>query len=356
MSVLSLARPELLGFKGYSSARMEATGGAVFLNANESPWAPIADDPYRLNRYPEPQPAALLAAFAEVYQVKAEQVLIGRGSDEPIDLLTRAFCRAGQDAVLIMPPTFGMYRVCAGVQDAKVIEVPLRIDADFAVDWPALNLAIGADGDRRIKLIYFCSPNNPTGGEVDRGLLKQFVQQVQGRAIVVIDEAYQDFSEQPSCVSWINEFDHVVVLRTMSKAFGFAGARVGTMLAHTDVISLMRKIMAPYPVPSVVASLALQVLANRDQMLSNITQLTNERVRLQKVLAAVKAVRRVWPSAANFLSFQVDDSVQMYAQLKAAGVIVRDVAHYLGLPNCLRVSIGTRADNDRFLQALAGAP
>ncbi len=354
MSVLDLARQELLGFKGYSSARMEASTGAVFLNANESPWAPIADDPYRLNRYPDPQPAALLEVLACTYQVKPDQVLVGRGSDEPIDLLTRAFCRAGQDAVLIMPPTFGMYRVCAGVQGAKIVEVPLRVDADFAINWQALTQAMQADVERRIKLIYFCSPNNPTGGEVDRGLLKQFVQQVQGRAVVVIDEAYQEFSELPSTAQWIEEFDHVVVLRTLSKAYGMAGARVGTMLANAAVINLVRKIMPPYPVPSVVAALAIQVLANTTQVSRHVAQLTNERARLDNRLRQSDVVLRVWPSAANFLSFQVADSTQIYAQLKAAGVIVRDVAHYLGLPNCLRVSVGTYGDNNRFLAALAG--
>jgi histidinol-phosphate aminotransferase len=353
MSVLNLARPELLAFKGYSSARMEAGAGAVFLNANESPWPPFAGDTLALNRYPTPQPQALLDALAQAYGVQATQIFVGRGSDEPIDLLTRAFCRAGVDAVVIMPPTFGMYRVCAGVQGARVIEVPLQSTQNFQIDWDALQDAIDCDQKRTIKLIYFCTPNNPTGGELALAKLQQFALDMKDRALIVIDEAYGEFSAQPSCASWLATMDNIVVLKTLSKAYGLAGARVGCMLAQPQLIQLIRKIMPPYPVPSLVSDAALKVLLTPSLVREKIALLQAERVRVETALQQNASVQYVWPSAANFIAFQCFDSQLIYQRLAHAGVIVRDVSHYFGLSNCLRVSIGTRAENDQFLFALA---
>jgi histidinol-phosphate aminotransferase len=349
--VLALARPEFVGFKGYSSARMEASAGAVFLNANESPWAPLADNHDALNRYPEPQPHALIALLAQHYQVATEMLLLGRGSDELIDLLTRAFCRAGQDKVLIMPPTFGMYKVCANVQAAEVLEVPLDSAQEFAPDWARATQAL-AQG---VKLSYVCSPNNPTGGLAERAQLMAFIDAAAGRSLVVIDEAYIEFAEVPSAIALVQDYPHVVVLRTLSKAYGLAGARLGCAIANAELIALLKSIMAPYPVPTPVANLALKALRDQDAFAARIGRTKSARERLAQALKAQSGVRKVWLSSANFLTFKMDDARTVYRAMAAAGVVVRDVSHYPGLAQCLRVSVGKPEENAQFLAALNAA-
>ena len=352
-SVLALARSEFLGFSGYSSARMEATDGATFLNANESPWPPGAhnDASNLLNRYPEPQPKILRQRLAEIYGVAEDSLLLGRGSDELIDLLTRAFCRAGIDRVLIMPPTFGMYKVCAIVQGAAVVEVPLMAANNFAPDWPAATTALNAG----VKLAYVCTPNNPTGGAVDAIDLLKFVTAAQGRAVVVVDEAYFEFSGATSAIELLTKFDHVVVLRTLSKAYGLAGARIGCVIAHPQVIKLLRTLMAPYPIASPVVSAGLLGLADANLVTSRIALLVTERKRIEQALANSSGVRKVWPSVANFLTFEVADAKFVYQHMATLGVVVRDVSHYPGLAQNLRVSVGTPMENTQFLKALTAA-
>jgi histidinol dehydrogenase len=357
-SVLSLVRPEFLGFKGYSSARMEASVGATFLNANESPWPPFApavdltsSDSDALNRYPAPQPHALRNRLAEIYGVRSDMLLIGRGSDELIDLLTRAFCRAGLDRVLIMPPTFGMYKVCATVQGAQVLEVPLLAAQNFAPDWHAATRSLNAG----VKLAYVCTPNNPTGGAVNQNDLIAFINAAQGRAVVVVDEAYFEFSDTKPASDLIAEYPNVVVLRTLSKAYGLAGARVGCAIARPEVIALLRTLMAPYPVPSPVAQAALRGLADLAQVASRIAMIKSERLRLASALSALTGVVKIWPSVANFLTFELADAKATYLELAARGVVLRDVSHYPGLAQNLRVSVGTPTENEQFLQALREA-
>lgn len=355
-SVLALARAEFLGFKGYSSARMEASTGATFLNANESPWPPEPPGPEgvdaaALNRYPEPQPEKLLQRLAAIYGVPTESLLIGRGSDELVDLLTRAFCRAGMDRVLIMPPTFGMYKVCANVQGAEVIEVPLLPERNFAPDWTAARAALG----NGVKLAYVCTPNNPTGGAVDSLELREFVTAAIGRAVVVIDEAYFEFSGGQSAVALLAQFDHVVILRTLSKAYGLAGARIGCAIAHPDLIKLLRTLMAPYPIASPVVALVLQALADRALIATRTESIVAERKRVAIALETMAGVDKVWPSVANFLTFAVADAKAVYRHMATHGVVVRDVSHYPGLSQNLRVSVGTADENTLFLNALTAA-
>ncbi len=355
-SVLALARAEFLAFKGYSSARMEASTGATFLNANESPWPPGAVeidglDTATLNRYPEPQPKALLQRLASIYGVPPDSLLIGRGSDELIDLLTRAFCRAGVDRVLIMPPTFGMYKVCANVQGADVIEVPLLPERNFAPDWAAARAALS----NGVKLAYVCTPNNPTGGAVDMRELREFVIAAAGRAVVVVDEAYFEFSGSQSAIGLLAEFDHVVILRTLSKAYGLAGARIGCVIAHPDVIKLLRTLMAPYPIASPMVSAALRGLSDLPSVAERIACLIAERKRIVSALGNLAGVRKVWASVANFLTFEVADAKFVYQHMALHGVVVRDVSHYPGLSQNLRVSIGTAEENTQFLSALTAA-
>jgi histidinol-phosphate aminotransferase len=351
MSVLALARPELLGLKAYSSARMEAGNAAVMLNANESPYAPFVGDRLALNRYPDPQPQVLLGQLAQAYGVSSDQLFVGRGSDEAIDLLVRAFCRAGQDAVLVSPPTFGMYAVAAGVQGAAVLSVPLTPENDFAPDFGLLKATALANP---VKLVFVCTPNNPTGGSTSAAAICDLANALQDRALVVVDEAYAEYSETPSLTQSLADHPNLVVLRTLSKAYGLAGARLGSLIAAPEIIALIRRIMAPYPIPTPCLAAALSALAPdaRDAREQHLRSARFERGRLQSALKKHQKVRQIWPSDANFLAFRVDDAKATWDRLQRSGVIVRDVSHYLGLSHCLRVSVGTPLENDAFLAAL----
>jgi histidinol-phosphate aminotransferase len=354
VSVLELARPELLALKPYSSARMEAGQAAVMLNANESPWAPFAGDTLALNRYPDPQPAALLDCLARAYGVDTQQLFVGRGSDEAIDLLVRAFCRAGRDAVLISPPTFGMYAVAAGVQGATVVPVPLQSGRDFSLD---VDKVLDAARVNPVKLVFVCTPNNPTGGSVAPDCVRGLAKALAGRALVVVDEAYAEFADNPSLALDLAQIPNLVVLRTLSKAYGLAGARLGVLIASPEIIGLIRRIMAPYPVPTpcLAAALAAFAPAASAARAEHLATTRSERSRLSAALRAHAQVRHVWLSDANFIAFRVTDAQSTWRRLLDAGVIVRDVSHYLGLDNCLRVSIGTPAENDAFLSALCNS-
>jgi histidinol-phosphate aminotransferase len=352
MSMLARARPDLAAIKGYSSARMEASGGRILLNANESPWASAGDAGGMLNRYPDPQPATLRARLAELYSVPADALLVGRGSDEAIDLLTRAFCRAGIDSVLVSPPTFGMYQVCADVQGAAVIRVPLRAEQGFALDADAVLAAVS----EATKLVYICTPNNPTGSLVPAEHIRRIASALAGRVLVVVDEAYAEYSDAPSFAPEAARADgNLAVLRTLSKAHALAGARIGVLVADPAVIALCRRIMAPYPLPQPCVEAAERALspdslaATRLRVASTI----RERERLASALIAVPGVRTVFPSQANFLTVRLDDAAGAYRALLSRGIVLRDVSHYPGLGDCLRVSIGTPAENDAVLAALA---
>jgi len=349
MSVLALARPELLSMAGYSSARMEAGGGRVLLNANESPWPPRPDGG-DLNRYPEPQPAALLERLAWLYGVNPDAVLVGRGSDEAIDLLTRAFCRAGRDQVIVCPPTFGMVAVAAGVQGASLLEVPLRDDQGFAFDFGAVLEAISPN----TRLVYACNPNNPTGNALPVDSLRELARQLRDRALLLIDEAYIEFASCDSLIADVARHDNLVVLRTLSKAHGLAGARVGVALANPQVIGLLRRIMAPYPLPSPSIEAALTVLSDPAlaRTRARIDLIVAERERLAGVLAAHPLIRQVLPSSANFLCLRCVDAATLYAHLLGRGIVVRSLVRYPGLADALRLTIGTPEENTALLVAL----
>ncbi len=348
MSVLELVRPELRGFRGYSSARREAGRAGILLNANEASVAP-ATGSLALNRYPEPQPQGLRDALASLYGVPRETLLIGRGSDEGIDLLTRACCRAGEDAVLISPPTFGMYAICAEVQGARVVRVPLA-DATFAWSLDAVRAAC----DRTVKLVYVCSPNNPTGGLVPREAVLALADALAGRALVVVDEAYVEFADVASLAQEAAT-GRVAVLRTLSKAHALAGARIGVLIADRDLVALLERLMPPYPLatPSVAAAEAALAPAALDATRARVAATIAERDRLARALPAIDGVVEVLPSRANFLTVRFRDGAAAFARLAAAGIVVRDVSRYEGLANTLRISIGRREENDAVLAALA---
>jgi histidinol-phosphate aminotransferase len=347
-STLKLVRPDILALTAYSSARKEAKGGRVWLDANENPETPSAAKPL-LNRYPEPQPANLVAKLASLYGVAASQVLVTRGSDEGIDLLLRTFCRAGQDAILFTPPTYGMYVVAAGIQGARTVTVPLIREKDFALDAAAVLEAVVPE----VKLVFLCSPNNPTGGLLDRTAVMSLVRTLAGRAVVVVDEAYVDFSGQPSLATEIPANPNLVVLRTLSKAFGLAGARVGTTIADPAVIAVLQKVIAPYPVPTPVLLAALEALSPAGLAASrtSVAALLAERTRLVAALPKLPVVKRVWPSDTNYLLIEVADSAKAMAAGRAAGVIWRDRSK--DVPNSIRITVGTAEENNATLEVLS---
>ena len=349
MSVLDLARPDLLELAGYSSARMEASGGSILLNANESPWPQTGDTP--LNRYPDPQPPRLRALLATLYGVDEAQLLIGRGSDEAIDLLVCAFCRAGRDAILIQSPTFGMYAVCAAVQGAAVRNVPLLRETGFIPDFDAVLAAV----DASVKLVFVCAPNNPTGGMSSRDAILALADALRGRALLVVDEAYIEFADTVSLAADVAAHANLAVLRTLSKAHALAAARIGCLVAASDIIGLLRRIMPPYPLPTPCVEAAEDALSPIAlyRTRERIALVRSERERVRALLNQVADVREVLPSQANFLTVRFDDAGTRYAQLLARGIVVRDVRRYPRLADALRITIGSPSENAALLDALA---
>lgn len=351
--LLDLLRPDLRGFAGYSSARRSGTQPAqVWLNANENPWPNPADPAAHCRRYPEPQPQALQNALADLYGVSTGQLLIGRGSDEAIDLLVRALCRPGIDAVVSTPPVFGMYAVCARLQNAPLLEVPLRDgDAGFSLDLDAV-AAAAQQGNAR--LVFLCSPGNPTGQGIALDDIAALARELRGQALVVVDEAYGEFSAQASATTLLAMHRNVAVLRTLSKAHALAAARVGSLIADPELIAVLRNCQAPYPLPTpcvelALAALAPAVLAITRQRVANVIA---ERERLLAALPDCPGVRRVYPSQGNYLLLRFVDAEAAFSRLLAAGIMVRDMRAQPQLGDALRISIGSPVDNDRVLAAL----
>ena len=356
MSVLDLVRPDLRDFGGYASARRTQLQGAIWLNANESPLPSPADPGGTLNRYPEPQPARLRARLAQLYGVAPDALMVTRGSDEGIDLLVRAFCRAGQDAVAIATPCFGMYAVSARIQGAPLVEVPLHdSDAGWQFDLPGLVNAVATQGAR---IVFLCSPANPTGQALPLEAIRALAGAIGGRAILVLDEAYGEYSDEASASTALGDFPCLVVLRTLSKAHALAGARIGALLAAPQIVSLLRNLSAPYPIAATSAALALDALSDASQAETDtrVTQAISERRRVHDALVAAPVIRRVHASQANFLLLRCADAQASFDALLAAGVVVRDMRAMPGLGDALRVSIGTPTENDAMLRALGATP
>jgi histidinol-phosphate aminotransferase len=346
--VQELARPDIVALKPYEHASWEP--GLERLHANELPWRPANDDSRAgLNRYPEPQPRALVASLAELYAVAPSSVLVGRGSDEAIDLLTRAFCRAGRDAVLICPPTFGMYSVSARIQGAEVLQVPLLAAEGFAVDEDAvLDRCTAA-----VKLVFLCSPNNPTGNLLAEAVIMRLARRLAGRALLVIDEAYVEFARRPSLARRVTEQPNLAILRTLSKAYGLAGARCGALIADPEIIALLRKIIPPYAIPALTLEAVLDRLTPeaRAQSQAALELLLAERERLLRALPQLPGITRVWPSDANFVLAEFADAGTALVRAREARLLVRDARGYPGLGRALRVTVGTPEQNGRLLEA-----
>jgi histidinol-phosphate aminotransferase len=346
--VNELARPDIVALKPYEHAAWEPT--LQRLHANELPWRPVGDDTGAgLNRYPEPQPHALVHGLAKLYGVPPECVLVGRGSDEAIDLLTRAFCRAGRDAVIVCPPTFGMYSVSARIQGAEVLTVPLRADAGFALDERGLLERCTPE----VKLVFLCSPNNPTGNLLDEQAILRIAGKLAGRAVVVIDEAYIEFSGAESLARHLPRLPHLAILRTLSKAHALAGARCGTLIAAPEVVALLRKIIPPYAITQLTLEAVLRQLEPEAlaRCHANIEVVRQERARLMKALPELARVVRVRPSDANFILAQFSDAGTALQLARNTELLVRDARGYPGLGQALRVTVGTPEQNNRLLEA-----
>jgi histidinol-phosphate aminotransferase len=350
--ILQLARPDILALQPYQHAAWEPS--LERMHANEMPWRAEGDPTGAgLNRYPEPQPAELIEHLAQLYAVNPEQVLAGRGSDEGIDLIVRAFCRAGQDNILICPPTFGMYKVSARIQGAGVVEVPLVKERNFALDVDAVLAA----WNETIKIVFICSPNNPTGGLADRAAIERICEVLTNKAIVVVDEAYIEFARSDSLVTALDRFSNLVILRTLSKAYALAGARCGALLAHPDIVSLLARVITPYALPTQTIESVLRYTDAEHQASAKerIEVILRERERLAERLPQTPLIRRVWPSDANFLLVECTDADLVLRAAASVGLIIRDPRSQLGLGNCLRISVGTPEQNERLIQGIARA-
>jgi len=357
VSVSDLARPEIVAMKPYSSARSEAAASGILLNANESP-RPLIDDPLAresevgpLNRYPEPQHAALLERLAELYEVPKEHLLLTRGSDEGIDLLVRVFCRAGHDAILDTPPSFGMYRIAAQAQGAHIVSIP-RDSETLALDCEGVLRAVRVETPPR--LAFLTSPANPTGDLVDPSFLRDLLKVAAGRCIVVVDEAYAEFTSAPGFRHLVRDHENLVVLRTLSKAYGAAGLRCGTTLAQAETIGLLRRVIPPYPLATPVLSLALRLFdpdvgARQEAMLREIQE---NKERLLVCLEGRLFVKRLWPGEANFVLVRVDDAAALVRHCSDAGITLRAFPGTPMIEDCVRITVGSLEEIGRLSKAL----
>lgn len=339
IDINSLVRENVTKLKPYSSARDEFKGEAqVFLDANENPY------PSAYNRYPDPLQLKVKEKLGKLKNVSPEQIFLGNGSDEAIDLLIRAFCEPNRDSILITEPTYGMYAVCAGVNAVNVQQVPLT--KDFDIDLDAFPVTI----DSSTKIIFLCSPNNPTGNLLDRKRITEILDRFYG--IVVIDEAYIDFANSSSFIEEIKNYPNLVVLQTFSKAWGLAGLRLGMAFASRDIISVINKIKYPYNVNIQTQALALEALDNIYKKDIWVDEILSEREKLIDQLRDLKIVQHVFPTDSNFVLVRVTDAPSTYNYLAGKGIIVRDRSKVALCSNCLRITIGTPEENQTLVQAL----
>ena len=351
MSVLDLARPELRAIRPYVPGQWEP--GLVRLNANESPWRAPGDTTERgLNVYPPPRPTMLTAKLAAHYGIEQRQILVTRGSSEAIDVLIRGFCTAGRDSILITPPTFDMYRLYATIQNAAIKRVPLLADRDFALDAAAVLKAI----DATTKIVFLCSPNNPTGQSLARDDVERICRETEGRALVVLDEAYHEFAEAEDFAALRARYEHVVLLRTLSKFVSLAGVRCGLLIAAPQVVEFSQNVLPPYTFPTPSIEHVVQALSTDSLRVSEerVALLKRERARLSGALANLPQVRKVYRSDANFVMVKARDGAAFRETAHRAGVLVRTFDDPL-LADCVRITVGRPADNDLLLRALAGA-
>ena len=341
MIIENLIRENIKSLKPYSSAREEFKNSAsnlVYLDANENPFDT------GLNRYPDPQQNLVKAALAKIKNVSREQLLLGNGSDEVLDLIFRVFCEPKVDTVIVLPPTYGMYEVLANTNDVKILNISLLDNYQPNVD------EILKAQNSQTKLLFLCSPNNPTANSFNADKIETLFKKFTG--IVIIDEAYIDFSSQESWIGRLNEFPNLIVIQTLSKAYGLAGIRLGACYSSTKIISVLNKIKPPYNVNQLTQQTALKALQNSIKTNNEIAIIISERNKLKTDLEEISFIMKVYPSDANFLLVKVDNAIVRYNQLVEYGIIVRNRTNLPLCENCLRFTVGTKEENKKLMNTL----
>lgn len=349
MTITTLSRQNVQALTPYQSARKLGGNGTIWLNANEYPTSPTFQLSGKdLNRYPEPQPQAVVQGYANYAGVQTENVLVTRGGDEGIELIIRAFCEPNQDAILFCPPTYGMYAVSAETAGVACKTVPLT--ADFQ-----LNLAEIKQQLEGVKVVFVCSPNNPTGNLLKRSDLLELLQLTDGKAIVVVDEAYIEFCPEATLAKELQNYPHLAIIRTLSKAFALAGLRCGFVLANAVLIQILSKVIAPYPIPVPSADIAEQALQAQNIALvqARAQEILTNREWLAKALSALPQVEKVYDSAANYLLFKCQDGEPVFKALWEQGIILRDQNKALNLQNCIRITVGTKEECRSVINAIS---
>lgn len=339
--VNTLVRPSIKSLVPYASARDEFQGNSsdmLFLDANENPFE------NGINRYPDPQQNQLKSSLSEIKKIPHENILLGNGSDEVLDLIFRAFCEPNEDNIIILPPTYGMYRVLANVNAIATKEVPLDVNFQPQVE----NILSVADSNS--KILFLCSPNNPTGNSLNRIAIEELIKGFHG--IVVIDEAYIDFSNDPSWMHKLNEYPNLVITQTLSKAYGMAGIRLGICYASKAIIAILNRIKPPYNINELTQQKAIEQLALKNRTEQQITEIINEKSRLIQELETIDFIVKTYPSDANFILVKVDKANLRYEQLLEKGIVVRNRTTQIGCENCLRLTVGTPQENKILINAL----
>ena len=339
----SFLRPHIAKLQPYTSARDEYTGKeGVFLDANENPFGSITEQDF--NRYPDPYQSALKTEIAKIKAVRASQIFLGNGSDEAIDLLYRAFCNPGKDNVILLPPTYGMYEVSANINDVEIRKVALTEDFQLQPE------KILAAADPNSKILFICSPNNPSANKAKREDVLFLLRNFPG--LVVVDEAYIDFSDEPSLSTELDNFPNLLVMQTFSKAWGLASLRLGMAFASEEIIRILNKIKPPYNISGLTQDTVLAAITDRPKVDQMIREILNEREFLRGELEMLPFVKKIHPSHANFLLVKIPNATQVYDDLIEEKVIVRNRAKVLLCEDCLRITVGTRAENEVLLKAL----
>lgn len=340
----SLLRPHIAKLQPYTSARDEYTGKeGVFLDANENPFGSITEQDF--NRYPDPYQSALKEEIAKIKGVRPSQIFLGNGSDEAIDLLYRAFCNPGKDNVILLPPTYGMYEVSANINDVEIRKVALTPDFQLQPD------QILAAADPNSKILFICSPNNPSANKAKREDILFLLENFKG--LVVVDEAYIDFSDEPSFTTELDRFPNLLVMQTFSKAWGLASLRLGMAFASEELIRILNKIKPPYNISGLTQDTVLAAIKDKAKVDRMIQDILAEREFLKRELEKLPFVQKIHPSHANFLLVQIPNANQVYDDLIEEKVIVRNRAKVLLCANCLRITVGTREENEALLKALS---
>ena len=351
-----LVRSNVAALKPYQSARSqaEAEEGFLLLDAAENPFCPFDDEDHfltnSLNRYPEPQPREVLEKLADIYSVEADNVLITRGSEEAIRLVIQAFCQPRQDKILLCPPTFGLYVIEANIHDIETVNVPRLGEYSEELDIQGIREAI--DTNSNIKCVFVCNPGNPSSTPIPTDQIEELLIALKDECMVIVDEAYIEFASHESFAQKIQEYSNLIVLRTLSKSYGLAGLRCGTIVADADILKYFKRITAAYPVPRSSAEIILSALSPERQKYMREQQqlICTERDRIVRELQKLEVIKKVYPSDTNFICVEVEDAHEMSQKLRENKVIVR--VRSPAIPNSLNIAVGTKEQNDHVLKSL----